>query len=66
VEAWKAGGGRIKGLAQTLPFGTVERLQTDKSVVLECKDNLTFMRALPDASMKLILTSPPYNIGKIL
>jgi adenine-specific DNA-methyltransferase len=46
-----------------LPFN-VERLQTDKSAVLECEDNLAFMRALPDASMKLIVTSPPYNIGK--
>jgi adenine-specific DNA-methyltransferase len=57
-------GGRTKGLAQTLPFGAIERLQTDKSVVLKCEDNLAFMRSLPDASMKLIITSPPYNIGK--
>lgn len=27
-------------------------------------DNLAFMRRLPDASMHLIVTSPPYNIGK--
>jgi adenine-specific DNA-methyltransferase len=47
----------------TLPFN-IERLQTDKAVVLECEDNLIFMRSLPDASMKLIVTSPPYNIGK--
>lgn len=47
----------------TLPFN-VERLQTDKSAVLECADNLAFMRSLPDESMKLIVTSPPYNIGK--
>lgn len=57
-------GGRIKGVAQTLPFGAIERLRTDRSVVLECEDNLAFMRSLPDASMKLIVTSPPYNIGK--
>ena len=31
---------------------------------LECEDNLTFMRDLPAESMKLIVTSPPYNIGK--
>jgi len=47
----------------TLPF-TVARLQTDKTAVLECQDNLAFMRSLPSASMKLIVTSPPYNIGK--
>lgn len=55
---------RAAGREQTLPFN-VERLKTDKAVVLECADNLTFMRSLPDASMKLIVTSPPYNIGKI-
>lgn len=29
-----------------------------------CEDNLTFMRGLPAASMQLIVTSPPYNVGK--
>jgi adenine-specific DNA-methyltransferase len=42
----------------------LERLKTDKSVILVCQDNLAFMRSLPDQSMKLIVTSPPYNIGK--
>ncbi len=32
--------------------------------VIACQDNLEFMRALPSESMKLIVTSPPYNIGK--
>src|SRR5882672_10249032 len=32
--------------------------------VIECADNLQFMRNIPDESMKLIVTSPPYNIGK--
>jgi adenine-specific DNA-methyltransferase len=31
---------------------------------LECQDNLTYMRDLPAASFKLVVTSPPYNIGK--
>jgi len=31
---------------------------------IECIDNLQFMRKLPDASMHLIVTSPPYNLGK--
>ena len=31
---------------------------------MECQDNLVFMRPLHDESMKLIVTSPPYNIGK--
>lgn len=32
---------------------------------IEKADNLTFMRSLPDHSMHLIVTSPPYNVGKI-
>ena len=32
--------------------------------VIACEDNLEFMHNLPDGSMKLIVTSPPYNIGK--
>lgn len=32
--------------------------------VIAHADNREFMRELPDASMKLIVTSPPYNIGK--
>ena len=32
--------------------------------VLACEDNLEFMAKLPDASIKLIVTSPPYNVGK--
>ncbi len=31
---------------------------------LACADNLDFMRGLPTGGMKLIVTSPPYNIGK--
>ena len=31
---------------------------------MSCQDNILFMRPLPAASMKLIVTSPPYNIGK--
>ena len=31
---------------------------------LACEGNLTFMRPLRNESMQLIVTSPPYNIGK--
>ena len=31
---------------------------------IECKDNLTFMRSLQDGSMNLVVTCPPYNLGK--
>jgi adenine-specific DNA-methyltransferase len=43
---------------QTLCF----RAKDDAVVV--CQDNLVFMKNLPDESMKLIITSPPYNLGK--
>ncbi len=34
------------------------------SPVLACEDNLVFMESLPKGQMKLIVTSPPYNLGK--
>ena len=34
------------------------------TAVVECRDNLEFMRTLEKGSMHLIVTSPPYNIGK--
>ncbi len=32
--------------------------------VIECKDILAFMRDYKDEAFKLIVTSPPYNLGK--
>lgn len=32
--------------------------------VMACQDNMPFMRGLGDETMKLVVTSPPYNIGK--
>lgn len=34
------------------------------AVRIECADNLDFLAALPSESMHLVVTSPPYNIGK--
>ena len=31
---------------------------------IECRDNLDFLRTLTNSSVKLVVTSPPYNIGK--
>ena len=31
---------------------------------IACEDNLSFLRRLPEASVKLVVTSPPYNLGK--
>jgi len=40
-------------------------LSQREDVVVVCKNNLEFMRSLGRGSMKLIVTSPPYNLGKI-
>ena len=32
--------------------------------VIVCSDNIPFMGRLPDATFKLVVTSPPYNLGK--
>lgn len=46
--------------SKVLPFP----VHSEPQAVIECEDNLTFMRKLKTASMNLIITSPPYNIGK--
>ena len=50
----------------TLPNANMEvmRLDRDSMAIMDAQDNLKFMRGLHDESMKLIVTSPPYNIGK--
>ena len=40
------------------------RLPADRDATMACADNLQFMRPLAAESMKLIVTSPPYNLGK--
>lgn len=32
--------------------------------VIACEDSTTFARTLPDAFARLVISSPPYNIGK--
>lgn len=39
-------------------------IPASRNVKMARQDNLTFMRPLPDGMMHLIVTSPPYNIGK--
>lgn len=48
----------------SLKSGNVIPLHSDKDVEIKCMDNLKFMHDLEPESMKLIVTSPPYNIGK--
>lgn len=42
----------------------IARLPSSRDAHMKCQDNLTFMRPLTDGMMNLIVTSPPYNIGK--
>ena len=37
---------------------------TQDQVRYECSDALAFAKSMPDRSARLILTSPPYNLGK--
>lgn len=39
-------------------------LNTDRDVHIRCANNLDYVHDLADESIKLIVTSPPYNIGK--
>lgn len=44
---------------------TIDAVETKRiDDLVECQDNLAFMRTLPAESMKLVVTSPPYNLGK--
>ncbi len=49
---------------QSRSDGKVVPFTAPLDVRIECTDNLTFMRQLAADSMHLIVTSPPYNMGK--
>ncbi len=41
-----------------------ERYEADAEIVLYNGDNAQFLASLPSGSVKLVVTSPPYNVGK--
>jgi len=41
-----------------------EEFSADKQVTLHCGDSMDFPRTMPDEAVSLVITSPPYNIGK--
>lgn len=49
---------------QTLPHATAPAGSVRNEAVLACEGNLPFMERLADEHIKLVVTSPPYNIGK--
>ena len=42
----------------------VQRLRAGADFQVACRDNMSFMSGLASGSVQLIVTSPPYNIGK--
>lgn len=36
----------------------------DSNIILSCNDTLNFVKTIPNNTITLIITSPPYNIGK--
>lgn len=64
--------GRRSGTATataTLPlFGkadTSDRFDAKATSVILAGDSAETLKAVPDESVKLIITSPPYNLGKV-
>jgi adenine-specific DNA-methyltransferase len=51
-------------MAMQMRLASLQELQVDRLAVMKVQDNLSFMRPLASESMQLIVTSPPYNIGK--
>lgn len=58
----------ISGSGTTSLFGcghkVAERFTTEANLVIVCDDALSFAKSLPTDFFSLIITSPPYNIGK--
>jgi adenine-specific DNA-methyltransferase len=46
------------------PISIQKQFQQDEEVVLYEGDCLKLLQSIPDVSIQLIITSPPYNIGK--
>ena len=51
-----------------LPFPNLSKIdgQFDRKseILLHCGDSQDFLKTIPDEYVTLIITSPPYNIGK--
>ncbi len=51
-------------LARSQFPGSATRFRHKSAPVMVCSDNMDFLRDMPDGCCKLIVTSPPYNLGK--
>jgi adenine-specific DNA-methyltransferase len=43
---------------------TLFKFHRETEAFMDCQDNLSFMRPMRSGSVQLVVTSPPYNIGK--
>lgn len=41
-----------------------EKFDEDSNIILYCGDTMNLLRQIPDETARLVVTSPPYNIGK--
>ena len=57
-------GATLEKLARALLRKPRRRTDENNQPVLACEENLAFMERLSDGQIKLVVTSPPYNLGK--
>ena len=53
-----------EGLFGSRKIVVADTFVSDFDALLACSDALAFLRTVPDKTVRLIVTSPPYNIGK--
>lgn len=62
MDSKSNGDGTLRGECESLQMPLPH--SASKRGVIACSDNIPYMERLPDAMFKLIVTSPPYNLGK--
>ena len=50
---------------ESLSYVVSDRYVPDVDLLLGASDTLEFLKTVPSKSVKLVVTSPPYNIGKV-
>ncbi len=50
---------------ESIHYAISDKYREDYDLLLGMNDSLEFLRTVPSGSVKLIVTSPPYNIGKV-
>lgn len=50
---------------RTLSYSITDIYSENKDLILGLNDSLEFLKTVPSNSVKLVVTSPPYNIGKV-